>query len=377
VKILLLNYEFPPVGGGAGMATYSLARALAELGQDVDVLTSGGRGDPAIERIDGFNVYRALSLRKSVHDCGLRGAATYMGFALPKLVRLVYSKCYDVHHYFFGIPTGLFSCLRLGRNIRPYVVSLRGSDVPGYDPFNRKVEFLHRGLKPLTRLIWFRAKHVVAVTNSLKQLALETAPGMDIKVIPNGIDTDLFRPLKTESKDPSKFNLICVARLVRRKGIENILAAISRLRSNDIKLSIVGTGEYRHVLERRCHELGLEAIVQFKGFCRRELLPNLYAQSDAFILTSYSEAFGNVFAEAMACGLPVIGSDIGGIPDLIKEDTGILVPPDDIDAIVRAILRLQHSKPLCGRMGHSCRERIMQEYQWAHIARRFLALYAS
>lgn len=375
MKILLLNYEFPPYGGGAGMATYHLAEALADLGHDVDVLTSGGFGDKRVEKLAGFTVYRAISLRRGIHDSGLRGAATYVGFAFPKLNRLKKKYSYDAYHLFFSLPTGLLTLLPGGLHSKPYIVSLRGSDVPGYDPFNIKLALLHRLLKPITKKIWRRSKAVVAVTNSLKKMALEIAPGQKIEVIPNGVDIDLFKPMKAISVDRSSFKLLCVSRLVERKGIEDILSAMAELPSEDIKLSIVGSGNHESRLKQRCHELSLNSTVEFKGFCRREALPILYAQSDAFILTSRSEAFGNVFAEAMSCGMPIIGSAVGGIPDLVSEENGLLVEPGNIAAIKRAILRLKDSRQLCKEMGIANREKMERNYRWPKIAEKFLNLY--
>ena len=376
MKVLLLNYEFPPVGGGAGMATYHLAEALSRLDHDVDVLTSGSFADKPVEKLTDFTVHRAFSLRKGIHDCGLRGAATYVGFAMPKLNRLIRNYHYDVYHFFFSLPTGFLTLLPGGWQNKPYIVSLRGSDVPGYDPFNFKLALLHNLLKPITKMIWRRAKAVVAVTNSLKNSALEIAPDQQIDVIPNGVDADLFKPLNATSGDRSVFRLICVSRLVERKGIEDILSALAELPSEGIELSVVGSGHHENRLKQRCNELALNSVVDFQGFCPREELPRLYAQSDAFILTSRSEAFGNVFAEAMSCGLPIIGTAVGGIPDLVSEENGLLVEPGNIGAIKRAILRLKASRSLCQKMGIANREKIEKNYRWTKIAEEFLHLYA-
>lgn len=358
------------------MATCHLAEALAGLGHDVDVLTSGCRCDKPFEKVAGFNVYRALSLRKGVHDCGLRGAITYLGFALPKLSRLIRNSRYDIYHYFFGLPTGLCALLPGRWQSKPYIVSLRGSDVPGYDPFNTKLALLHKLFKPVTKMIWRRSKAVVAVTNSLKRIALETAPDQSITVISNGVDVDLFKPIDTIPNDRSCFKLICVSRLVKRKGIDDIIAAMKGLQSQGIKLTIVGSGTHQVQLKKLSHELGLDTVVEFKGFCPREQLPALLTQSDAFILTSRSEAFGNVFAEAMSCGLPVIGTDVGGIPDLVTNENGMLIRPGDIDAIRASILRLKSSRELCWRMGRAGREKIEKNYRWSKIAEKFVDLYS-
>ena len=359
------------------MATSHLAKELAVLGHQVHVLTSGKIGEQSVDRCNGFTIYRSLSLRKGVHDCGFRGAATFTGFAWPKLRALIRNNHYDIFHYFFSLPTGFLTRLPGVRHRRPYIISLRGSDVPGYDLFNRKLTLLHGLLKPITKKIWKRSKAVVAVTNSLRRLALETTPELPIEVIPNGVDSDLFKPLKIINEDRSRFKLICVSRLVERKGIEDILEAMAGLKSDNVKLSIVGSGKSENGLRRRCSELSLNSMVEFKGFCQWEKLPALYASNDAFILTSRSEAFGNVFAEAMSCGLPVIGADVGGIPDLISEKNGLLVKPGDIESIKQAILKLKSSRQLCAQMGKASREIVERNYRWPQIAKKYLEIYES
>jgi len=140
MNILILNYEFPPMGGGAGKATYNLAAELARLGHQVDVLTSKIKGQPAKEKIDGFTVYRVMSWRKGIHDCGFRGAFTFVLFAILKFMQLTRKNKYDVIHYFFGLPTGFLSLLPGPHKKIPYIISLRGSDVPGYDKYNKSLE---------------------------------------------------------------------------------------------------------------------------------------------------------------------------------------------------------------------------------------------
>jgi len=152
---------------------------------------------------------------------------------------------------------------------------------------------------------------------------------------------------------------------------------MSEVRFENIKLAIVGTGEYQNILKQKCHDLSLNSKVDFIGYCTREKLPQLYGQSDAFILTSRSEAFGNVFAEGMSCRLPVIGANVGGIPDLISNKTGILVEPGDIAGIKDAILKLSRSKSLRMKMGQAGRELILKKHQWPRIADRYLQLYIS
>jgi glycosyltransferase involved in cell wall biosynthesis len=122
-------------------------------------------------------------------------------------------------------------------------------------------------------------------------------------------------------------------------------------------------------------KLGLSNIVNFLGFCPRNNIPSYFSQSDAFILLSLAEAFGNVIAEAMACGLPIIGANQGGIPDLVGEENGILVEPENISQIKSAILLIKNNKDLRIKMGKANAEKIKQKYNWEKIATAYKDIY--
>ena len=162
MKVLLLNYEFPPAGGGAGYATLNIAKSLLSMGVEPEILTARIEGERDGDMLDGVPVHRVASWRKGLHDCGLRGAYTFVLAAAFKRRKLHANTHYDLEHYFFSLPTGLLSVLPGARRTMPTVVSLRGSDVPGYDPANRKVEVIHSLVKPLTRRIWANANRVVS-----------------------------------------------------------------------------------------------------------------------------------------------------------------------------------------------------------------------
>ncbi len=147
MRVLLLNYEYPPLGGGAGVATQALARGLASRGVTVDVVTAGARDECGSEVLwDGhaateglLTVYRVKSSRTGVHEAGMGGAFSYLRSALPLIRARMRDEHYDIVHVFFSLPTGaLLPFLSLGDT--PVIVSLRGSDVPGYDPCQRTLD---------------------------------------------------------------------------------------------------------------------------------------------------------------------------------------------------------------------------------------------
>ena len=376
MHVLLLNYEFPPAGGGAGFATYNIGRELVRMGVSVDVLTSRIEGETDGDTLDGMRIYRVPSWRKGIHDCGMLGAYSYVGFAFHKRYKLLKSTNYDLEHYFFSLPTGILSLSPIPRNKNTYIVSLRGSDVPGYDPFNPKLERMHRILLPLTKRIWRNASAVVALSQGLKAIALQTAPSQDIDVISNGIEVDHFSPYTGEYKHDGPLRLITVSRLLERKGIHHLLAAIANPSPLPVTLNIVGTGSYEDELRKACTEYGLDDRVTFTGFVRRDKLPELYRQHDVFALPSQTESFGLVFAEAMACGLPIIGTDVGGIPELVRHGTdGILVKPAEPGKVRESLEALLNNPAKRKAMGLAARQRIEEKYAWRVIASQYLEHY--
>ena len=386
LRILLLNYEYPPLGGGAGIASAALAQRLASRGVVVDVVTSRPDGEVDGERRDGrscvsltptLTLFRVRSKRRGIHQAGFFGAGSYLSAAVPVARALLRAHQYDIVHIYFSLPTGaLIPALPIGKT--PVVVSLRGSDVPGYDERNATLVVAHRILRPFTRWIWKRASRVVPVCESLGALARETMPSLRYTVIGNGVDLDLFRP-NASARGASVLPVRCLAvgRLIERKGVADLLRAWSILPRGRYRLEIAGGGPASAALQALATELGVAADVHFAGPLSRDEIAVRCQSADMFVLTPYEEAFGNVFAEAIAAGLPVVGSNIGAIPDLVENgENGILVPPGDSDAIARAIRELGDDPERRAAMATRNRARAERMLSWETAADRYLALYA-
>jgi glycogen synthase len=383
MRILMLNYEYPPLGGGAAVATAAVAQGLAERGVQVDVVTAGtgtaaDRCTPESghERFDhpGLRVLRVRSSRTGVHQAGMGDAASYLAAALPLIRRLMRTHTYDAIHVFFSLPTGALLPLLDLRGI-PVVVSLRGSDVPGYDPHNRPLQLVHSLLAPLTRWIWRRADRVVAVCDSLGRLALQTSPDLRYTVVPNGVDLSLFHP-RTDSRQPGPIRCLAVARLIERKGLGDLIRAMALLERGRFQLDIVGGGSDEMVLHDLAAKHGLAEEVRFHGPLSRAEVARRYRAADMFTLPSSAEAFGNVFAEALASGLPIVGSAIGGIPDLVEHGTnGILVEAGNIEALAGAIRYLADDPDLRRDMAQRNRAKAEANLEWSQVTRRYLATY--
>jgi len=377
LNLLLLNYEFPPMGGGAGNATWNIAVELVRQGHRVSVLTSRLKGQLQQETASGIDIYRVFSWRKGIHDCGLRGAYSFIIAAWPVLRRLCKQQHYDVAHYFFTLPTGALTLFPGRHTSIPRVVSLRGSDVPWYDEFNPLVHRMNLLLRPVIRRIWNGSERVVALSGGLRDTAHRTDPKLRIDVVPNGVEADLFTPEPgPNNAGDGPFRLITVSRLINRKGIDHLIEAVASLRESiDLRLQIVGLGNFMEQLRRKAQTSGAGDIVEFYGYCPRDELPELYRQADLFALPSMAESFGLAFAEAMACGLPILGGRTGGVPELVHESNGILVTPGSVDEI-RDAIRTLHARPdLRQAMSSNNRARVLSDFSWDSVARRYAQIY--
>jgi glycogen(starch) synthase len=370
-RVLMLNYEYPPFGGGAASATAHMARDLARCGWEVVVLTSGARDAPAVERVHGVEIQRVPSLRRGPHEAGLIGAATYLFFAWLRLRHLLREREFDIAHFFFALPTGLLSYRWRAMTGKPYVVSLRGSDVPNYDN-SLVLRIFHWLLLGTNRRILQCARSVVANSAALRALALKSFPKQRIEVITNGVCPHAFRPVDSHVASAS-VSAICVARLIKRKGVEDALQALALTINPALRLEIVGLGPREHSMRAMAESLGIADRVAFRGHLKGAALARAYREADVFLLPSVSESFSMALLEGMASGLPVIATRVGGTPELVvEEENGLLIPPNDPQRLAAALDRLAETPQLRLRLGRNNRRKIEAAYSWPVIVRKYV-----
>jgi glycosyltransferase involved in cell wall biosynthesis len=184
-----------------------------------------------------------------------------------------------------------------------------------------------------------RAKIVISVTKVLENSIKSYNIGHDFAVIPNTVNTHIFPNDSQRDKNCGIKKLLFVGRLTPTKGLPYLIDAINRLgkKRSDFILDIVGDGEYRVDYERMVKEMDLERLIRFHRFMPHEKVISFMQRCDIYIQPSLYETFGVTFIEAMACGKPIIATETGGIPEIVNELTGILIPPGDITAIENAI----------------------------------------
>ena len=374
LHLLLLNYEYPPLGGGAGNATANMARELVGLGHVVRVVTAA-YGDLARRKVvDGYELWRLAAIRRHADHCSPLEMLSFTASAALALPGMAREFRPDGCVAFFGIPCGPAAWVLKALRGVPYVVSLRGGDVPGFQPYD--LALYHRLTGPVIRFLWKRAAHVVANSRGLAELAQTSAGAVPIRMIPNGVDAQRFCPAEELSRE-GPVRLVFVGRLVHQKGVDVLLDALARLPGCACyEATIVGDGPLKPDLVARAARLGLEGRVRFAGWASRAEMPDVLRRADAFVFPSRDEGMPNAVLEAMASGLAVAATRIAGNKELVVDgETGFLVPPDDAGALADALAKLVADRTLCARLGRAGREKAVREYSWRVVAEAYAALF--
>lgn len=372
MNILLVNYEYKPQCGGAGFATYNLAKELSRQGHHVELVIGWDYRFGVPELLTGVQTYIVKLRKKSVHESSPIGVLGFIIKGMPLISKLTKKNDYDVIQFFFSIPTGL---LKYGiRRKIPYICSLRGIDVPSAR--KDKYAFLRNILNTVNRDIVKRAFAVTALSNELAGWFNNAYPDIPVQVIPNGLDHSLFVPKKRYSKEIKKF--VTVARLIKCKNIELSMRAFKRVHEQypDITLDIIGEGYLHEELSEVIRREGMSAYISLKGYIDSGEIAAKLCGYDVFYLLTVADSFGQVFIEAMACGLPVICADIGGPKEIVVDGiTGIKVIPDDVDSAEKALrYAIEHpdKMQIYGENGY---RRVLEEYSIESVAGRHVNLY--
>lgn len=362
MRILFVNYEYPPLGGGGGIETRDLAEELAKR-HDVHVLTTAYADLPSTERSNGVTIHRVRVWgRTKLPTASLRSMVTFVPAALWAGVRLLRTMQPDVLNAHFVVPSGIpaLALARIGRV--PFVLTLIGGDI--YDPSKGVSPHRHAILRWIVSRIVRRADAVTAISQDTRERALRyhraEAP---ITVVPLGL-VPPAAPLEVKQSPDTvgaRIDLITVGRLIPRKGYADLLLAIASMHEKNIFLHILGDGPLASELQREAATRGVLDRVQFHGHVSEAEKFRLLAASDVYVSASHHEGFGICFLEAMYAGLPIIATDTGGQTDFLTAGrNAILVPPHHPKELGRALEALILDRSVRERMAATNREDVQQ-----------------
>ncbi len=377
LKILIVNYEFPPLGGGGGVATYDLALEWIKQGQ-VDVLTSHFSGLDFYENVNGINVYRSrIFFRKS------RDAATFLSmffFLLTgflKGISLCRKNRYSVINTHFAVPSGPLGYI-LGKMFNiPNVLSLHGGDI--YDPSKKMSPHDSFIFSRVVKFILNRAERIVAQSRNTRDNTVKYYnPVKEVEIIPLAFHPPVIVNSSREKLglDKNSFYFITIGRLIKRKSIDTMLHALSGINDKKIRLLIVGDGPEMEHLKDLTSNLNLSDRVVFPGYIADEKKYSYLKNSDVFILTSLHEGFGIVFMEAMFTGLPIVCTNHGGQVDFLKDrENALLIDVGDIEACRNSMLKIYQDKIIYGVISRNNMDKVKDFYA-ERVAERYLKIFS-
>ncbi|GAK57003.1 glycosyl transferase group 1 [Candidatus Vecturithrix granuli] len=374
-NILIINYEFPPVGGGGGVATYYIARELCRKGYEVSVLTSRFGSQRWRETIENIRVYRVPVLRKRRDYCSVLEMATFILSSIPMLFFLLLTCHYDLIHIFFGVPSGPLGYLAKKIFGVPYLIRMGGGDVPGFRPFQYKK--LYKILTPFLNILWRNADFLVANSDGLCKMASGVFPDLPICVIPNGVDTRRFTNGHRRSPAPV-VRILFVSRLIRRKGLQFLIEAIPQIAQQakfPFVIKVVGDGPDKQEFLQLVKENRVEEHIRFYGYVDHADLPHYYLDADIFVLPSLAEGMPNVVLEAMGSGLPVVATRVAGSEELVQDgENGFLVDAKNVEALAQALITLINQPELREQMSKGAKM-MARKYTWNIVTEHYTALY--
>ena len=371
-----------------------LLKHLRAAGHEVEVLTSAYRGGGNRE-FAGIPVHRFRYFPARWEDL------THDEAAPDRLRRSLVARVMPA----FYVLGGLWAAWRLGRRRPPYDIVHVHWPVP-HALFGWAVR---RASGSRTRMVttWYGAElrwvkgslpwlrrfvaWALATSDEVVAISAHTAGEIaafrpvEARVIPYTVGFGAPEPGDTRSHQKNSLVVLFVGRLVERKGVRHLIDAMRRLpASRHARLVVIGDGPERAALEDQARRDGVAAQVEFRGRVTGEDLKRAYAGADVFVLPAIvdargdTEGLGVVLLEAMTYGVPVIGSDLGGITDIVTNgETGLLVPPGDAATLAAAIERLAGDPALAARLGKAGQRRVREEFSWSTIVARWEECYAA
>lgn len=337
MRILVLNHEYPPVGGGGGRVARDLNVGFSQQGHEVKLITPQFDDLPESECYSHYEIIRVPSLRKSAYQATLKDMSAFIISAYFAGNRLMRTWKPDIIQGHFAVPAGAAARMLSRKHHIPYFLTAHLGDIPGGVP--EKTGKWFRFLYPFTKNIWRDAKRIITVSHFTQELAQQSYPEIEPQVIFNGVDTKAIKPVHPGIHHP--IQIVFAGRFMEQKNPLMIVNALQELRELPWNCVMMGDGPLKPIVEKAIQKFGLQERFTLTGWIDPEQVLEVYQHSDILFMPSRSEGLPIAGVQAISAGLATVLSNIGGCTDLVLDGkSGFLVDPDDQTGFATALKKL-------------------------------------
>jgi glycosyltransferase involved in cell wall biosynthesis len=336
MRILVLNHEFPPIGGGGGRAAEHICQTLAKRGHAIEIISSHLKGLSREEGRDGYHITRVPCRRTQPFKASFLSMGLYVLSGLWAGRRFIRASHPDLIHVHFAVPAGALAWILSKLYHIPYVLTAHLGDVPGGTP--EKTGGWFRFVFPFTRPIWRDASAIVAVSEFTRGLALQHYHE-DIKVIPNGVDLDGYNSEEISINEPP--TIVFAGRFMVQKDPVQIVRVLKELRDLPWRCVMIGDGPLMDEVKQEIVTHGLEDRFTLPGWVEPQQVIEQFSRSDILFMPSRSEGLPVVGVQALSRGLAIVASRIGGFLDLVDHGkNGYMVEAGNTDQFAERLREL-------------------------------------
>jgi glycosyltransferase involved in cell wall biosynthesis len=399
LRICLLSYRCNPHCGGQGVYLKNLSRALRDLGHQVEVVVGPPQPQidddipcyqlPSLDLYNPDDLFRMPSLKELSRPINLiewMGVST-MGFPEPytfglRACRFLRSRRhrYDVVHDNQGLSYSLLTVKKWLPTIatihHPVTVDRKIAVRSAPNPWRKMQQWRWYSFIGMQKRVSRKLSHIITVSQMAStDISRDFKISTDrFRVIANGVRTDQFYPIPEIPREKNRL-IVTNSADMPLKGLYYLLRAISQVaQTHPVRLTVVGTPHKNGYSRQLIEKLGIGNLITFTGRIADEQFVREYARATAAVVPSVYEGFGLPVCEAMACGVPVISTTGGALPEVVG-NAGLLVPPADHQALASAILTILQHPQLAQKLGRAGYQRVHQHFTWLKAAQKTVAVY--
>lgn len=371
MRLLMVVDDFYPNTGGTPTSAMGLGKAVARLGIDMTLLTHEYQGQPSEQYIDGLKIIRIPSTVLYRYNIAISPLAFW------RVYKRVKQDDYDIVH---GLD--MYSPLALAAT---FFAHRRGVPTILTSGSVHTTQGAWNAIYRLMQIVLRRTDKLIAKSKSSEEFFVRLGvPKKRIFVVPNGINISKFDPatagveMRNELRIDQEPLVVTAIRLLKKKGPRYLVAAFPKVLETvpDTKLAIAGKGPEAVNLRAQIRKLGIGDSVLMLGELPHEQTLKLMAAADAFVLPSLIESCPNALLEAMAVGVPVVGTRVGGVPEIIEnEENGLMVPEANPNSLADAVVRVLEDNQLAKKLKANGVKTVHEKFTWESVAKQTLMVY--